>query len=111
MITLEQVLEDFTGFIDFLVYESTVEDCLYEDLRHVLFENCINTGEKYHLVNSDGWIDFEASDYLEIPENDRDDYISVIEIIISKLNKFGVNYTVPKRATPEQKEAFHTNQN
>lgn len=111
MITLEQVLEDFTGFIDFLVYETSFNNSLLSDLIYVLTENCINTGKPYHIIDKDGWIDYESSDYLDIPENDRDDYISVIEIVISILNKENTNYSVPKRATPEQKEVFHTKQN
>ncbi|HDU5577112.1 TPA: hypothetical protein RFV54_003717 [Klebsiella aerogenes] len=109
-LTLDTVLNDLTGFIDFLVYESSHDYLEY--LKTHLFENCVNTGETYHLIKSDGWIEYEKSDYLTLPEDkdEKEVFIDVINLLIKHINKQCIAYKPPKRATPEQYEEWVSEQ-
>lgn len=102
MITLETVLKDFTGFIDFITYELSVGG-LFDDITSALLENTLEDDSKpeYHPF-VDGYPEFETTKHVKLPEENTYQYLTLVQLIVDYINDNNIDYSTPYRFTDEE---------
>lgn len=102
MISLETVLKDFTGFIDFISFELSADN-LHDNIVAALLENTLEDDSKseYHqFIN--GFPEYETTKYLKLPEENTHQYLTLVQLIVDYINDNSIDYNTPYRLTDEE---------